>query len=141
MLRACVINFKGNWDGHLPFIEFAYNNSYHSSILMALSEALYERIYRSPIGWFEVHEARLVGPDLVHQAMEISNRIGNVAYELKLPSELEVFHSVRRLKTKEVASVQVLWRNHFVEEASSEAQEDMKKTYPHLFTSKEITDQ
>ena len=36
MLRACVIDFKGSWDDHLPLIEFAYNNSYHSSIQMAL---------------------------------------------------------------------------------------------------------
>ncbi|WMV18820.1 hypothetical protein MTR67_012205 [Solanum verrucosum] len=35
MLRACVIDFKGNWDYHLPLIEFSYNNSYHSSIAMA----------------------------------------------------------------------------------------------------------
>jgi len=32
ILRACVINFKGSWDDHLPLIELAYNNSYHSSI-------------------------------------------------------------------------------------------------------------
>ena len=31
MLRACVIDFKGSWDDHLPWIEFSYNNSYHSS--------------------------------------------------------------------------------------------------------------
>ncbi|WMV59104.1 hypothetical protein MTR67_052489 [Solanum verrucosum] len=35
ILRACVIDFKGIWDDHLPLIEFAYNNSYHSSIQMA----------------------------------------------------------------------------------------------------------
>ena len=35
MLRACVINFKDSWDDHLPFIEFAYNNNYHSSIQMS----------------------------------------------------------------------------------------------------------
>ena len=29
MLRAFVIDFKGNWDDHLPLIEFAYDNSYH----------------------------------------------------------------------------------------------------------------
>ena len=44
MLRACVIDFKGNWDDHLPLIEFAYNNSYHSTIEMAKYEAFYERI-------------------------------------------------------------------------------------------------
>ena len=70
MLRACVIDFKGNWDDHLPLIEFAYDNSYHSSIQMAPYEALYGRRCRSPIGWFEVGEAQLIGPDLVHQAME-----------------------------------------------------------------------
>ena len=36
MLRDYVISFKGSWDDHLPQIEFAYNNSYHSSIQMAL---------------------------------------------------------------------------------------------------------
>ena len=35
MLRACALDFKGSWDDHLPLIEFAYNNSYHSSIGMA----------------------------------------------------------------------------------------------------------
>ncbi|GKC63256.1 putative reverse transcriptase domain-containing protein [Tanacetum coccineum] len=25
---ACVIDFGGNWDDHLPLVEFAYNNSY-----------------------------------------------------------------------------------------------------------------
>ena len=36
MLRDCVIDFKGSWDDHLPLIEFAYNNSHHSCIQMAL---------------------------------------------------------------------------------------------------------
>ncbi|KAH0658205.1 hypothetical protein KY289_026953 [Solanum tuberosum] len=70
IFRACVIDFKGNWDDHLPLIELAYNNSYHSSIQMAPYEALYGRRCRSPIGWFEVGEEGLIGPDLVHQAME-----------------------------------------------------------------------
>ncbi|WMV59371.1 hypothetical protein MTR67_052756 [Solanum verrucosum] len=48
---------------------------------------------------------------------------------------------VCKLRTKEVASVKVLWRNQFVEEATCEAKEDMKKIYPHLFESGEIPDQ
>ncbi|WMV49811.1 hypothetical protein MTR67_043196 [Solanum verrucosum] len=136
MLRSCVIDFKGNWDNHLPLIEFAYNISYHSSI----------------------------GPELVHEAMEkvrliregsyqILRRIGKVAYELQLPNELAsvhpVFHvyllkkcigdpktivpledlgvkekisyeevsveildrQVKKLRNKEVTYVKVLWRN------------------------------
>ncbi|PHU04583.1 hypothetical protein BC332_25405 [Capsicum chinense] len=40
----------------------------------------------------------------------------------------------RRLWTKNVASVKVLWQNHKVEEATWEAKEDMKSKYPHLFS-------
>ncbi|XP_015161076.1 uncharacterized protein [Solanum tuberosum] len=42
MLRACVMDFGGQWDQYLPLTEFAYNNSYHSSIQMAPFEALYD---------------------------------------------------------------------------------------------------
>ncbi|GJW29271.1 putative reverse transcriptase domain-containing protein [Tanacetum coccineum] len=35
MLRACIIDFGGSWDVHLPLAEFSYNNSYHSSIRCA----------------------------------------------------------------------------------------------------------
>ena len=56
MLRACVIDFEGSWDQHLPLIEFAYNNSYQASIQMAPFEALYGRKCRSPVGWFETGE-------------------------------------------------------------------------------------
>ena len=58
MFCACVIEFGGHWDNFLPFAEFSYNNSYHSSIDMAPFEALYERICRSPIGWFDAFEVR-----------------------------------------------------------------------------------
>ncbi|GJY92218.1 putative reverse transcriptase domain-containing protein [Tanacetum coccineum] len=49
MLRACVIDFGGSWDRHLPLVEFSYNNSYHASIKAAPFEALYGRKCRSPI--------------------------------------------------------------------------------------------
>ncbi|GKE50204.1 putative reverse transcriptase domain-containing protein, partial [Tanacetum coccineum] len=49
MLRACVLDFGGNWDVHLLLVEFTYNNSYHSSVRCALFEALYGRKCRSPI--------------------------------------------------------------------------------------------
>ncbi|WP_227642594.1 hypothetical protein, partial [Klebsiella pneumoniae] len=41
MLRACVLDFRSGWEEHVSLIEFAYNNSYHSSIGMAPFEALY----------------------------------------------------------------------------------------------------
>ncbi|XP_047250017.1 uncharacterized protein LOC124885820 [Capsicum annuum] len=53
-------------------------------------EALYGRSCRLPIGWFEVGEATVTGPDAMFEAME------NVAYEFDLPAELSnvypVFH-------------------------------------------------
>ena len=70
MLRACVIDIKGDWDKHFPFMEFAYNNSFRSSISMAPCEAFYGRRYRSPIGWFEVGMSSLLGLDLIYQALE-----------------------------------------------------------------------
>ncbi|WMV40259.1 hypothetical protein MTR67_033644 [Solanum verrucosum] len=57
----------------------------------------------------------------------------NLSYE-EIPVQI-LDRQVRRLRTKEVASVKVLWRNQFVGEATWEAEEDMKKRYPHLFES------
>ena len=65
MLRACVIDFKGSWDEHLPLVEFAYNNSYQASIKAAPYEVLYGRKCRSPICWDDVGERRLLGPEIV----------------------------------------------------------------------------
>ena len=59
MLRACILDLRGRWDNHLPLVEFAYNNSYHSSIEMAPYEALYGHTCRSPICWDEVGERKL----------------------------------------------------------------------------------
>ena len=69
MLRMCVMDFGGQWDIHLPLIEFAYNNSYHASIEMAPYEALYGRKCRSPLCW-EVGERQLTGPELVQITSE-----------------------------------------------------------------------
>ena len=70
MLRACVTDFRGSWDDHLPLIEFAYNNSYHFSIQVAPYEALYSRKCRSPIGRFDVGETKLIGPEMIRQAVD-----------------------------------------------------------------------
>ncbi|GJT86487.1 putative reverse transcriptase domain-containing protein [Tanacetum coccineum] len=130
MLRACVMDFGGSWDTHLPLIEFSYNNSYHTSIKCAPFEALYGRNViprymelrlktarsrqksyadkrRKPLE-FKVGDRvllkvspwkgvvrfgkkgklapRYVGP------FEIIERVGLVAYRLKLPQELSCVH-------------------------------------------------
>ena len=77
MLRACIIDFKRNWDNHLPLVELSYNNSFHSSISMDPYEVLYGRRCGSPIGWFEVRELSLLGPNSVYKTLEKVHIIRN----------------------------------------------------------------
>ncbi|KAH0776336.1 hypothetical protein KY290_007747 [Solanum tuberosum] len=72
ILRVCVIDFQGNWDDHLPLIEFAYNNSYHSSIATTAFEALYGRRCRSPVGWFEVGEFAIEKVQLIRERLKMA---------------------------------------------------------------------
>nr|GFC47246.1 putative reverse transcriptase domain-containing protein [Tanacetum cinerariifolium] len=70
MLRACVIDFSGSWDVHLPLAKFSYNNSYHSSIQCASFEALYGRKCKSLVLWAEIGEGNLIGPELVLETID-----------------------------------------------------------------------
>ena len=76
MLRACVLDHKGSWEEHLPLVELAYNNSYQASIRMVPYEALYGRSCRSPLGWTEVEESSITGPDLIRDTLEKVSLIG-----------------------------------------------------------------
>nr|GEU81636.1 putative reverse transcriptase domain-containing protein [Tanacetum cinerariifolium] len=67
MLRACVLDFGGSWDVHLPLVEFSYNNSYHSSVRCVSFEALYE-----------VGEGQLIGPELVQETTEKISQIKDI---------------------------------------------------------------
>ena len=51
-------------------MEFAYNNSFHSSIGMAPFEALYGKQCRTPLCWNEVGERELCGPEIIHDTNE-----------------------------------------------------------------------
>ncbi|GJY22959.1 putative reverse transcriptase domain-containing protein [Tanacetum coccineum] len=119
--RACIMDFEESWDVYLSLVEFSYNNSYHSSVRCAPFKALYGRKYRLPILWAEVGEGKLIGPEIVQETTEkISQikdrlktardhqksyddkrrkplefsveRIGPVAYRLRLPQELNGVH-------------------------------------------------
>ena len=54
----------------MPLVEFAHNNSYQASVRMAPYKALYGRPYRSPLGWTEVGERSITGPDLIRDTYE-----------------------------------------------------------------------
>ncbi|GJR11559.1 reverse transcriptase domain-containing protein [Tanacetum coccineum] len=92
MLRACVIDFCGSWDVHLPLAEFSYNNSYHSSIKCAPFEALYGRKYASlhvPLDEIKVDKTLR----FVEEPVEVLNR------------------EVKSLKRSNIALVKVRWNS------------------------------
>nr|GEV76582.1 retrotransposon protein, putative, Ty3-gypsy subclass [Tanacetum cinerariifolium] len=124
MLRACVLNFRGSWDVHLPLVDFSYNESYHSSVRCASFETLYGRKCCKPIMWAEVGEGQLIGLELVKETsekimqfielrlrmvrfkkkgklaprfvgpFETTERIGLVDYRRGLPEELNGVHDM-----------------------------------------------
>ena len=65
MLRTCILDFGESWSKYLTLVEFAYNNSFHSSIQMALYETLYGRKCRCPICWDEISERKILDPTAV----------------------------------------------------------------------------
>ncbi|WRX23577.1 Reverse transcriptase domain - like 10 [Theobroma cacao] len=98
MLRACVIDFIGSWDRHLPLVEFAYNNSFQSSIGMAPYEALYGRKCRTPLCWDEVGERKLVSVELI----ELTNdKIKVIRERLKVAQDRQKSYADKRRKDLE----------------------------------------
>nr|GEU84297.1 putative reverse transcriptase domain-containing protein [Tanacetum cinerariifolium] len=98
MLRACAMDFGGNWDTHLPLVEFSYNNSYHSSIKCAPFEALYGRKCRTSIAWTEVGEGKLLGPEVVQ---ETTNKIVQIKERLKVARDRQKSYVDNRRKPLE----------------------------------------
>ncbi|WMV32686.1 hypothetical protein MTR67_026071 [Solanum verrucosum] len=92
---------------------------------------LAERVYRDcPVSVNQKSTmADLVELDMV----DFDVILDSLSYE-EIPVQI-LNRQVHRLRTKDVASVKVLWRNQFVGEATWEAEVDMKKRYPHLFAS------
>nr|GEV65203.1 putative reverse transcriptase domain-containing protein [Tanacetum cinerariifolium] len=118
MLRACVLDFGGSWDVHLPLVEFSYNNSYHSSVRCASFEALYGRKCRSLIMWFEVGEGQLIGPKLVQ---ETTKKISQIKDRLKTARDRQKSYADKRMKPLEFSvapldEIQVDAKLNFVEE-------------------------
>ncbi|GKD30428.1 putative nucleotidyltransferase, ribonuclease H [Tanacetum coccineum] len=98
MLRACVIDFGGSWDVHLPLAKFSYNNSYYSSIRCAPFEALYGRKCRSPVLWAEIGESSLIGLELV---LETTDRVVLIKEKLKATRDCQKSYVNKRRKPLE----------------------------------------
>ncbi|GKE27388.1 putative reverse transcriptase domain-containing protein, partial [Tanacetum coccineum] len=79
-------------------VEFAYNNSYHSSLRCAPFEALYGRKCRSPIMWAEVEEGQLIGHELVQETTE---KISQIKVRLKVARDRQKSYADKRRKPLE----------------------------------------
>ncbi|XP_070025595.1 uncharacterized protein [Nicotiana sylvestris] len=94
--------------------------SYQSSIQMAPYEALYGRRCISPVGWSELGEARILGANLVQDALDKVKYVGDLShvldfstvqlddyltYDVELVAILE--RQVQKLRSKDIASVKV----------------------------------
>ena len=55
----------------------------------------------------------------------------NLSYEEK--PVVILGREVRKLRSREIASIKVQWKNRPVEEATWEKEVDMRERYPHLF--------
>lgn len=98
MLHMCVLDFQGNLETHLPLVEFAYNDSYHSSLGIAPCEALYGRKCQSPICWAEDGDILLLGPELVQ---ETTKKVKLIQQRLKTTqSRQKSYADVRRREGK-----------------------------------------
>ncbi|WRX28968.1 Integrase [Theobroma cacao] len=98
MLRACVMDFLGSWDRHLPFVEFAYNNSFQSSIGMALYEAFYGRKCRTPLCWDEVGERKLISVELIDLT---NDKIKVIRERVKVAQDRQKSYADKRRKDLE----------------------------------------
>ncbi|GKA58806.1 putative reverse transcriptase domain-containing protein [Tanacetum coccineum] len=76
MLRACILDFRGSWDVHLPLIEKC----------------------RSPIMWAEVGEGQLIGPELVQ---ENTKKISQIKDRLKVARVHQKSYADKRRKPLE----------------------------------------
>ena len=56
----------------------------------------------------------------------------NLSYEEEPVAILD--REVRKLRSREIASIKVQWKNRPVEESTWEKEADMQERYPHLFT-------
>ncbi|GJX49487.1 putative reverse transcriptase domain-containing protein [Tanacetum coccineum] len=143
ILRACIMDFGGSWDVHLPLVEFSYNNSYHTSVRCAPFEALYGRKCRSPIMQAEelngVHDTFhvsnlkkcLVDPTLQVLMNEI--RVNAKLNFMEEPVEI-LERDFKKLKRSRIAIAKVRWNSKCGPEFTWEREDQMKLKYPHLFS-------
>lgn len=54
-------------DSYLPLVELTYNNNYYSSTGMTPFKALYGRMCKTPLCWYELGENVVLGLEIIQQ--------------------------------------------------------------------------
>ncbi|GJV20795.1 putative reverse transcriptase domain-containing protein [Tanacetum coccineum] len=145
MLRACVIDFGGSWDVHLPLAEFSYNNSFLHSISVRSRSKHYmkENVSSQAAGGdrpksnADKQERKLLEYKVGDYVMlKVSLGMGVVPFweeEVSLPPEVVGSSDVlERIRSCSV-SVKVRWDSKRGPEFTWEREDYMKSRYPQLF--------
>ena len=92
-----MLDFPGSWDRYISLVEFAYKNSYQSSIGITPYEALYERKCRTLACWTKLNEHKVIGPNIVKETEE---KVLVIQQRLKATSDRQ--KSYADLKRKDI---------------------------------------
>ncbi|XP_027772363.1 uncharacterized protein LOC114076857 [Solanum pennellii] len=86
----------------------------------------------NPVYHLSMFKKCMSDPSLIipTDTIEIKDNLSNEEISVKI-----LDRHVCKLRINKVGSIKILWRNQFVEEATSKAEEGMNKRYPHLFES------
>ncbi|GJS71495.1 putative reverse transcriptase domain-containing protein [Tanacetum coccineum] len=144
MLRACVMDFGGSWDTHLPLIEFSYNNSYHTSIKLKTARSRqqsYADKRRKPLV-FKVGDRVLLkvstwkGVCLAEPDVQVPLEEIEIDENLRFVEEpIEIVdRDVKKLKRRRIPLVKVRWNCRQGAEYTWELEDQFRKKYPHLFS-------
>eukprot|EP00253_Pinus_taeda_P032837 PITA_32837 len=152
---------QSHWEKYLPLVEFAYNNSYHSSIGMPPFEDLYVRPCRTPLSWDRLEDRVIIVPELIH---EMEAQVRQIRQRLKEAQDRQKSYSdahrtdrryevgdqvsdegvisveplrilerrVRQLRNRLVDQVKVQWDKYSPGSATWENTEDICQRYPRL---------
>ncbi|GKF51067.1 putative reverse transcriptase domain-containing protein [Tanacetum coccineum] len=94
MLKVCVIDFGGSWDVHLPLAEFSYYNKIGEGSLFGpeLVLQMIDKVVLIKEKLKAAKDRQKSYADKRRKPFEILERIGLVAYRLRLSEELSSVH-------------------------------------------------
>ncbi|GJS07604.1 putative reverse transcriptase domain-containing protein, partial [Tanacetum coccineum] len=111
MLRACVIDFGGSWDTHLPLIELSYNNSYHTSIRCVARPLFGLRLFLQELNG--VHDTfhvsnikKFLADETLHVPLE-EIRIDANLHFIEKPKEI-IDREVKKLKRSRIPIIKII---------------------------------